>query len=124
MKFNLTQRIQLAMALPNPQHGSVVTLLALRELQAKVFLKPDEVKKYGVKSEVNEKTNEVSTSWNKKGGEAIFDLKITPMEAGLIIAYWDKLSESDQFPSYLVDTYLEIKKLVPKNDNNNSTEKP
>lgn len=117
MKFNLSQRIQFASAIPTPERGSVVTFKLLKALQEKLYLTPKEVEKYKVKVEAKDNgdgTQSINTSWNAEGAKAVFNISFTAEEKAYLIKYFDELDQKEALPFSCIDQYLELKKLNEK----------
>lgn len=113
MKFNLSQRIQFASALPNPQSGSITTYKLLMGLREKLYLTPKEVEKYKVKVETinnGDGTQSINTSWNEAGAKATFLISFTVEEKAYLIKYFDELDEKEALPFSCIEQYLELKK--------------
>jgi len=137
MKFNLTQRLQLAISLPLPQRDSFATFKLLQGLREKLFLSPEQNDLYDVQTiKTPSKFGgvDVEYKWNDEGFKAEFDIEFTPHELKYLTKLLNEMSKSKNFPLSLFDLcdkYFELDvedEVEPNktevNDNNNSTEKP
>lgn len=105
MKKELTLLDRIILTSIVPTKGDIVTLTLSKDLTAKIAIKQEEIKEYGISA-----AKKVGLGWNESGAKAKFEIEFSELEANLIKSELQKLDSSKKLS---IDMLGLVKLFIP-----------
>lgn len=96
INLKLSEKYEIHTLLPGK--GDMLTIGIIKEIQAKIAVSPEDVKKYDVRTISKE-----AIGWNEEGKKANFDIDFTEPELTLLRQEIKKLDEQRSIPVHMYE---------------------